>query len=402
MRCDDFDELIHLLWDGRLDESQKEKLQKHLSTCKRCKRKLVLLESIEKGAKGIRPKEPSREYWDTFSSRVREKIVARKEGSVSVRLKKAFENLFTFTPGKIKIAAGVVSAVLVFMVGKIYLDYRGKEIVPTAPRMESVKKPALHAPKPKKEAAPSEQMVGEGEETIPPPGESEKAGAPQTTPGETATTVGPSLQKASKKEGVIPRTDESKRAIAPQIVSEKKTAPGTVESKEEALLPEGYTSGAGAEDKPKALEEAAPAQQEVKDVEKIQPKGVTEAATKKSSPLALDRTVKPTFVKTYFVIEGKEVPKIGEEDTLVQEDVLRKTIESWGAYIEKNPKDSLANEGYLQVAIGYYLLTRLTQEESDLTKATEVLEEYEKEATDPKTKEELKKKLKRLEALKEK
>ncbi len=402
MRCDDFDELIYLFWDGRLDESQKEKLQKHLSTCERCNRKLVLLESIEKGGRGIRPKEPSPEYWDTFSSRVREKIVARKEGSLSVRLKKAFENLFTFTPGKIKIAAGVVSAVLVFMVGKIYLDYRGKEIVPTAPRMERAKKPALHAPEPKKEAAPGVQKVGEGEEAIPPAAESEKGGAPETAPGKITTPAATSMEKARQKEGVIPRTDESKRAIAPQIVSEKRTATGTVESEEEALLPEDYTSGAGAEDKPKVMEEATPPEQEVKDVEEIRLKGVTKAAAKKTTPLALDRTVKPTFVKTYFVIEGKEVPRIGEEDTLVQEDVLRKTIESWSTYIEKNPKDSLANEGYLQVAIGYYLLTRLTQEESDLAKGTEVLEKYEKQATDPKIKEELNNKVKQLKALKEK
>jgi hypothetical protein len=101
LRCEDFDELIYLLWDGRIDERKKEELEKHLSTCERCKEKLALLESIEKGAKGIKIKEPSQEYWDTFSSRVRERIIAQKEESFLFKFKKAFEGIFTFSPLKI-------------------------------------------------------------------------------------------------------------------------------------------------------------------------------------------------------------------------------------------------------------------------------------------------------------
>jgi hypothetical protein len=54
------------------------------------------------------------------------------------------------------------------------------------------------------------------------------------------------------------------------------------------------------------------------------------------------------------------------------------------------------------VAIGYYLLGKLTQDESILLKGIEFIEKYEKQVTDPKTKEELNKKLKQLKALKEK
>jgi len=363
LRCEDFDELIYLFWDGRIDQRKKEKLEKHLSACKRCKEKLALLESIEKGAKGIKIKEPSQEYWDTFSSRVRERIIAQKEEAFSSKLKKVFENLFTFSPLKIKVAAGVVSIVLVFIVGKLYVDYRGKEIVPPTP-IESLKEPALYVPELEKEVTPSEEKV-------------------------------------KKKEKITPPSDELEKPVAPQIISKEKITPKMVESKEEILSPETYTTGAGAKEKGKVLEEAVPPEHKIKDIEEVPLEGKTMTAARKLSPLALDRAMQTASVRNYYIIDEEQVLKIEEEDTLLQEDVLRKTIESWNRYIEKNPKDSLANEGYLQVAIGYYLLSKLTQDDSDVLKGIEVLEKHQKQIADPKTKEELDKKLKQLKALKE-
>jgi hypothetical protein len=155
LRCEDFDELIHLFWDGEIDERKKEEMEEHLSICKKCKQKLALLGSIEEKAKQVKIKEPSQEYWDTFSSRVRERIIAQKEESFSFRLKKVFENIFTFSPLKIKIAAGVVSIVFVFVVGKLYVDYQGKEVIPSSKlRIEKTREPAVYAPKLEKEVTP--------------------------------------------------------------------------------------------------------------------------------------------------------------------------------------------------------------------------------------------------------
>ena len=365
MKCEDFDELIYLFWDGRIDERKREELEKHLSTCKRCKEKLALLESIEKGAKEIKIKKLSQEYWDTFSSRVREKIIAQKEESFSFKLKRFFENVFTFSPLKIKIAAGVVSIVLVFSVGKLYVDYRGKQIVPPA-RIESLKEPALYAPELEKEVTPLEEKV-------------------------------------KKKEKVSPPSDELEKAVVPQIIPKEKTTPEVAELKEEKVaLPEVYSTGAGAEEKGKMLEEVVPPEYKAKDEEGAPPKAVTKRGGKEPSPLALSHAMKTPSVRNYYVIDEEKALKIEEEDTLLQKDVLRTIIENWNRYIEKNPKDSLVNEGYLQVAMSYYLLNKLTQDESDLLKGIEVLEKYQRQVTDPKIKEKLNKKLKRLKALKEK
>ena len=402
MRCEDFDELIHLFWDGRIDERKKEELEEHLLACKRCKEKLALLESIEKRAKEIKTKEPSQEYWDTFSNRVRERIIARKEHSFSFKLKKVFESIFTFSPLKIKVAAGVVSIVLVFIVGKLYVDYRGKEIVPTKSRMDSTKKPALFPPEATKEISPPEGKVKREKTLAPSPDELEGAITPQVTPKEKTTPVTPLEEQVGKKDEVTPAPKELEGDVARQIISKEKTTPEVVESKEGIMLPETYTTGAGVEEKGRALEGAIPPEHKAKDIEEFSLEGKTKAAARKLSTSALDHTMKTPSVRNYYAIEDEKILKVEEEDTLLQEDVLRKTIESWNRYIEKNPKDSLANEGYLQVAIGYYLLSKLTKDESDLSKGIELLEKYEKQAVEPKTKEELNKKLKQLKALKEK
>jgi hypothetical protein len=54
------------------------------------------------------------------------------------------------------------------------------------------------------------------------------------------------------------------------------------------------------------------------------------------------------------------------------------------------------------VAIGYYLLFKLTQNQSDILKGIELLEKYAKQVSDLKTKEELNNRVKQLKALKQK
>jgi hypothetical protein len=402
LRCEDFDELIYLFWDGRIDEGKKEKLEKHLSVCQRCKETLTFLESIERGAKEIKTKEPSQEYWDTFSSRVRERIVAQREESFSFKLKRVFENVFTFSPLKAKIAAGVVSIVFVFIVGKLYVDYRGREIIPNTKRVESKKKPAFHVPEVSDEISPLQEKA-EAKRKLAPPDEFKKDVAHPVIIKEKTTSGAPPGEKMKKKEGVAPPLSTIEKAEAPQVISKEKVTGEGIELKEEqALSPAASVVGAGAEEERKMIEEIAKPEQKAQDQESVSLKAMTTTADRRLSHLAMDSSTEAALAKGYYVVDGKQVLKVEEEDTLLQEDTLRTIIESWNRYIEKNPKDSLANEGYLQVAIGYYLLSKLTQDESDLSTGIELLEKYEKQVTDPKTKEELDKKLKLLKALKKK
>jgi hypothetical protein len=403
VRCDDFDELLYLLRDGRIDEEKKKKLEKHLSACKRCREKLAFLESVEKRARGIEIREPSQEYWDTFSSRVTERIAAQKEESFLLKLKNFLQNVFAFSPLKIKVAAGVVSVVLVFIVGKLYVDYRGKQIVPTKPPMESTKAPAIHAPEAAKEIAPPEEKAKKREKRTLVRDEVEKGVSPGITGEGKTAPAAPLEQEIEKKKGSTPPGEELERTQSARGIPEGQPLPETIELKEEVSLSETQVTRVGAEGKGKVLEKVVAPEHKARDAEEIQLKGITKVPAGEPAQLAFDRGVKtPDSVMDYFTVDDKRIPKMTEDDTLLQEDVLRKAIETWSTYIEQNPGDSLANEGCLQVAIGYHLLSRLTEDESDLSEGIKLLEKYEKQIADPKTKGKLNKKLKQLKALKEK
>lgn len=427
MRCEDFDELIYLFWDGELEQSKKEELEKHLLTCNRCKEKLAFLGSIEKGAKEIKIKERSQEYWDTFSNRVRERLVARTEKSFSFKLKKVFENIFAFSPLKVKIAAGVVSIVFVFVIGKLYIDYKGKEIIPSKPKMESTKKPTLYAPTLEKEVTPSVHIEEKGkpkEVRIPqeakvekeePPGSLKEKLKSKTVPPsepegkweelsnqvESHKMEVPPEEKVKKEEKPTLPTKELEKTPTSKIVPVEKPTPEEEKAEEKTKLPTTYSAGARGEEKGKVSKDIIQPEQKALNVEGVPLKETTKTVEGKTLSVALERAVETPPASNYYLLEGEKVVQVKEKDTLLQEDTLRSIIERWNRYIEKNPKDSLTNEGYLQVAISYYLLSKLTLDQSVISKGIELLEKYAKQSTDPKIKEELSRKLKELKALKE-
>lgn len=403
LRCEDFDELIYLFWDGQLDERKKEGLKKHLSTCNRCKERLALLESIEQKAKGIKIKEPSQEYWETFSNRVRERIIAQKEESFSFKLKRVFENLITFSPLKIKIAAGLVSMVFVFIVGKLYMDYRGKQIIPSEISIEKTKELAFHAPIVEKKVTDSielKEMAKPKEAAIPQESKFEKKDL-IVLPYEELRSEEVSTLETKRKEEKLPAQVELRKTEIPpggKVQKEEELVPPTKELKEETLLIETYSAGAGAKEKGKMSRDIIQPEKKALNVESVPLRETTKTAGAETSySEILAYTV--GFVKHYDV-NNEKVPELKYTYPLPKEEELRKIIDTWNKYIEKAPNDSLANEGYLQVAIGYYLLFKLTRDESLLSKGIELLEKYEKQITDPKTKEELNKKSKQLKALK--
>jgi hypothetical protein len=408
LRCEEFDELIHLFWDGELDEGKKEELKKHLSTCNRCKEKLALLESIEKGAKGIKIKEPSGEYWDTFSDRVRERVLAQKEESFSFKLKKVFENIFTFSPLKAKIAAGVVSVILVFIVGKLYIDYKGREIVPSKIMMGESKKPTpridlKEMAKPKGIKIPQEGMVVKRDSMVLPKEElkSQQLPAPRVegkwenleNQGELRKMEVPPEAKAQEEEKAVPSAELFEKPPASNIIPEEEPKIEVLKSEDKTTSAPAISTGAGEE-------KVTPPEKRGMNVESIPQKETAKRGEAETSYSGIQTGA--IGVIKYYEVNNEKVPDLKYENPFLKKDELRKIIDTWNKYIEKNPKDSLTNEGYIQVAIGYYLLSKLTKDQSLISNGIELLEKYEKQVTDPKIKEELNKKLKQLEDLKEK
>jgi hypothetical protein len=85
----------------------------------------------------------------------------------------------------------------------------------------------------------------------------------------------------------------------------------------------------------------------------------------------------------------------------MQVDELRITIQVWKAYIEKNPLDSLTNQGYLQVATCYYLLAKLSQDTTLISEGSKLIREYLSQIKDPMIEDKLRDRLKKIKTLRQ-
>ena len=406
MKCERFDKLIHLFLDGKLERDKERELKEHLFKCEKCAQKLALLKSMEGAAKRIEIEEPHQEYWDTFSSRVREKIMEREEESLAFRLKKALQDIFSFSPLKMKVAAGLVSVVLVFIVGKLYVDYRGQEIVPSREVIRSEEQPQLDVTK-----VAEKGEVSEAEDR-------DRAIRPLDEPKREAEFA---EVKEAKKRAIFteqPITGEESTAEemgipAPPKVAEERgvsaSAPApTVQTLAETEAPSKQLSevteatGAGIKDETKgkkAIEMPVP----VKGVGKKE--GISENAEQerdKSEELELISTQVGFVTHDRHMVDENMVPRMGEDDTLRQADELKRAIQIWRDYIKENPTDSLASQGYLQVAMAYYLLAKLSKDTTVISEGSKVIGGYLEQIDDPALKKKLSDRLEKIKALREK
>lgn len=408
LSCAKFDKLINLFLDGRLLPEEESELKEHLTECKRCQEKLSLLELVEVQAKRIPAEEPTQEYWDTFSNRIREKIVARQEKSLAVRWKQAFGNILIFSPLKIKIAAGLVSILLVFIVGKLYVDYRGREIVPTSPITPMVKEQQLPPAEAKEKATLSPE---EGKKEISSTFGKPKTAKPPAIAEQKERRAMVEEKAAAEKKTLLkeeqiltPVQIEKEKGIPPSPSTLESQAP--VEAEKPNELPstslEAKPTGAGAEKEVKKIQEVGVSVQSEKaqKTEKPPEKGETKNLIMKD----VSFSAKPSFIAVsatdHYVVNEKTIPKIKDADTLMQADEVRSIIQTWKTHVQENPTDSLSQQGYLQVAIGYYLLIRLTRDTTTISEGTKFLEEHLDQIKDPTIKDQLSERLKKIRTLK--
>ncbi|MCK4404027.1 MAG: zf-HC2 domain-containing protein [candidate division Zixibacteria bacterium] len=400
MSCEKFDKLIYLFLDGRLDQGKEKELKEHLSECERCTKKLALLELVEGRAKKIKTKEPPQEYWDSFSSRVRETILARKEISPVVGLKKALESIFSFSPLKIKVAAGLVSVVLVFIIGKLYVDYRGQEILPSKTVIQTEEQPQLDIMEmEKKEGFPVEEgrrkigLISEKSER------ERKAVSKVTAEGE--------KEALLRKEKIPTHAEVAEEKPVPAYASdlEPQTLIETEAPTEQQLIPpESKPTGAGIEERTeeKLVVKMAAPEGKAEKAEEVPQKGEVEQLVTKDISLPPPTTgFRPYSAMDHYVVNEKVIPKIEEDDTLKQVGELRRVIQVWKAYIEENPTDSLTKQGYLQVATAYYLLAKLSPDTTVISEGSKLLEEYLDQIKDPMVKDNLIDRLKKIKALRQ-
>ncbi len=409
MRCERFDKLIYLFLDGRLDQDKERKLKEHLSKCERCQKKLAFLQSVEGRAEKIEIKEPPQEYWDSFSIRVRAKVLARKERSPVIRLRKALENIFTFSPLKIKVAAGLVSVVLVFIIGKLYVDYRGQEILPSKEIIQTEEQPRLDIKEiEKKEGFPIEEGrkrvksafdKPEQEMKLSDVEEAKEKPVPSETPVD--------KKKVLVKEREVPAQPEvaQEKAVPAYAPALEDQIPIEIEkpSEQQFISPEAEPVGAGAEEraKEKVVRKMAAPKKKAQKAEEVPQKGEAEKPVSKNVSAFVKPAFRTSLAMDQYVVKEKILPKIEEDDTLTQVNELTRIIQVWKAYIEENPTDPLTNQGYLQIATAYYLLAKLSQDTTAISEGSKVIEEYLDQIKDPTVKDNLSDRLKKIKALRQ-
>ncbi len=418
MSCKKYAQWIHLFWDKRLNPSQEEEFKKHLAECKVCQKNLSFLELVEGKAKEIQAKEPSPEYWDNFSGRVREKIIASKEKSGVFGLKKVLENIFVLSPWKIRVAAGMVSIVLVFIIGKLYVDYRGKTIIPKEPATPAVKEAPLRITETEKKEIPSTEETKD--KTSPSIEQPKKALPIVSSDQEKGKVTSPVVEGAEKQAGLkeqkISLTDkaaEQKSNALPAPVAEKKGVTPIVKPQAEETPPQVAEHPISAE--------AAPAAGAGKVIDTAKTKEIRilhreEKTIKFAEISAKDQEEKPmkSFIKLPSVdkapsfysltihdkgIDEAMVPQIKETDTLIQADELRSIIQIWKDHFKNNPADSINNQGYVQVATAYFLLSRLSPDSTIISEGSQLIEKYITEVKDQTIKDQLSERLTKLKAL---
>jgi hypothetical protein len=392
--------LINLFLDGRLDQKQEEELKGHLSQCPSCAEKLTFLESVERRARGIEAKEPSPSYWDSFSTRVRGKIAAREESTTVFGLKKALEKLFTFSPLKIKVAAGLVSIVLVFFIGKLYLEHKGEEIIPPLEVVQTEEHPRLDIMEIEKEREFPTQEIEPRGEPIPGEPETEKEAAPVAPPKKQQPS--PQVTKG-KKEALSEKPETSTQLEVVEIpapayapVIQEEVLVEAESSLRRSTVPEEKPVGAGAEGKIEkdVTKIAAPDKEDTRRADAIE-----KTIKAEEPPPYSPKWAGPPQKGVGYSLNEIRVHKLDENDTLGTAEDLSRTIQVWRDYIEQNPSDSLTKEGYLQIGIAYYLLAKITGDSTSISQGSEILKGYIEEVEDTEIKAQLEDRVSKIKAL---
>jgi hypothetical protein len=412
VNCDKFEKSISLYLDGRLDEDEVKALEEHLARCPRCSRTLATLEAAEKSAKTSRTREPRAEYWDTFSARVGERIDSREAARGRSILERLSAVFFSAPPRKLRIAAGVASIAVAFAVGILYVEHRGEGIFPKVGRA-----PVVDEGK-REEVADREQPVTEPQEgATDKMAEAGDRGAATTEAQEYAakTKVVPKGESDAARDASKDQSDAMKGDEA-QKLGQSPAAKPSAQLKEEARAPETQE----ATEAPKATEppvkEPTPEVAQARETHKLgtAPREAQKTLTTREVPpekednemletLTLsDTRAVSTSSAELLAAPAPPARRISDSDTLLTDDELRRHIDAWKTYIDKNPPVRIGDDAYVQVATGYALLAGRTKDEDVITKGADLVRSYIDRARDPKVKEALTARLRQIEDLENK
>jgi hypothetical protein len=293
-----------------------------------------------------------------------------------------------------------VSIVLVFLIGKLYLEHEGKEMIPPLEVVQTEEQPRLDITEIEEERGLATQEIEPRGEPIPGGPETEKEAAP-VAPLKKQQPSPPVTKEEKEALSEKPETSTQLEVVeipapahAPAIQEE---ALGEAESSlRRSAVPEEKPVGAGIEGKIEkdVTKIAAPDKDETRRADATQKRMKAEEPTIYSLKWA-----GPPQKGVGYSLNEIKVHKLDENDTLGTVDDLSRTIQVWRDYIEQNPSDSLTKEGYLQIGIAYYLLAKITGDSTSISQGSEILKGYIEVIEDTEIKAQLEDRVSKIEAL---
>ena len=122
MKCDS--KWLSLYLDGELSQGKRDKLERHLQICESCAERLEELKELEALAAGEKVPQVSEVYWETFSARVRNKLLLREKETGADSFWKKLKGAFQISPFRLKLAGAVATILIAAWIGRLYIDFR--------------------------------------------------------------------------------------------------------------------------------------------------------------------------------------------------------------------------------------------------------------------------------------
>lgn len=378
MKCEDFEKLLHLYLDGEINEKSSKEIEEHLLTCQSCAEKLRELKNLETEARRIKLPEPSPAYWENFTREVRNKIILRRKKSIWSKIKSGWESLFLFSPSRLRIAAGIASVLLVFIVGKLYWDYRGGELekIRTERMEKALSTPIQEEPEKPAPAMKESSQVEDQKEIV--------LSAPATPPAE---------EKIQEEKAI--QTGEGKTQALQSSTADTAEKPKIEEKAAEELT---LATQAELANPPVGVQETTIHVQGLSDKKKA----IKMAAEQTVSGRKADIGLYPGEGIRYYKVGENWVRVLSDNDTLVEADTLKKVITLWNEFFKEKPESEWVPEGFSQLKTGYQLLFLKTGEGSLLKEGIKLLDKLKESAVEQKIKDEINGKITELEALEKK
>ena len=365
MKCNS--KWLSLYLDGELSQKKRDKLERHLQICESCAERLEELKELEALAAGEKAPQVSEAYWETFSARVRNKLLLREKESGADSFWKKLKGAFRISPFRLKLAGAVATILIAAWIGRLYIDFRPASLERQLPSQN------LNLP--------------------------QKAAAPAETTQIPSVSFEAEKDQAKSKESVKIEADQSlsSQTVLPAALPESRT-PSFEEKSTDEASPVELPTGVVAASKP-VIEKGETANLRripTKDIEVLPVKTIDELlAVQEGFSTAQANLSTDTAGKLY--VRAGTAPVL--KDTLSAVSTLRKQIEEQEKLLLSWLGDSLQERIFQDLAQNYLNLCLLTKDKKDIEAGQKRIQDVQKQYLYPSTRISLNKISEKLRAL---